>query len=101
MVIIDTEKKSTAIRLLFFLKDVDIEKALVSNKIYFGEKNYKYFTGYLYNDDKFNPLHIMLPETSVYLKSYDGQTKWMNFLIKDDDLLKKYDTICDKASAGI
>ena len=101
MVIIDTEKKSTAIRLLFFLKDVDIEKALVSNKIYFGEKNYKYFTGYLYNDDKFNSLHIMLPETSVYLKSYDGQTKWMNFLIKDDDLLKKYDTICDKASAGI
>ena len=101
MVIIDTEKKSTAIRLLFFLKDVDIEKALVSNKFYFGEKNYKFFTGYLYNDDKFNPLHIMLPETSVYLKSYDGQTKWMNFLIKDADLLKKYNTICDKASVGI
>ena len=101
MVIIDTEKKSTAIRLLFFLKDVDIEKALVSNKIYFGEKNHKYFTGYLYNDDKFNPLHIMLPETSVYLKSYDGQTKWMNILIKDADLLKKYNTICDKARVGI
>ena len=31
-------------------------------------------------------LHIMLPKTSVHLKSYDGQTKWMNFLIKDDDL---------------
>ena len=101
MVIIETEKKSTTIRLLLFLKDVDVEKGLVSNKISFGEKNYKYFTGYLYNDDKFNSLHIMLPETSVYLKSYDGQTKWMNFLIKDDDLLKKYDTICDKASAGI
>ena len=101
MVIIETEKKSTTIRLLLFLKDVDVEKGLVSNKISFGEKKYKYFTGYLYSDDKFNPLHIMLPETSVYLKSYDGQTKWMNFLIKDDDLLKKYDTICDKASAGI
>ena len=101
MVIIDTEKKSTAIRLLFFSKDVDIEKALVSNKIYFGEKNHKYFTGYLHNDDKFNPLDIMLPETSVYLKSYDGQTKWMNFLIKDADLLKKYNTVCDKASVGI
>ena len=33
--------------------DVDIEKVLVSNKIYFGEKNYKYFIGYLYNDNKF------------------------------------------------
>ena len=34
------------------LKDVDIEKVLVSNKIPFGEKNYKYFIGYLYNDNK-------------------------------------------------
>ena len=32
-----------------FLKDVDIEKVLVSNKISSGEKNYKYFIGYLYN----------------------------------------------------
>ena len=30
-----------------FLKDVDIEKVLVSNKIFLGEKNYKYFIGYL------------------------------------------------------
>ena len=35
-----------------FLKDVDIEKVLVSNKISFGEKNYQYFIGYLYNDNK-------------------------------------------------
>ena len=56
-----------------FLKDVDIEKVLVSNKISFGEKNYKYFIGYLYNDNKVKPFHIMLPE------SYDGQTKWIYF----------------------
>ena len=30
-----------------FLKDVDIEKVLLSNKMSFGEKNYKYFNGYL------------------------------------------------------
>ena len=35
----------TAIRLLFFVKDVDIEKVLVSDKISFGEKNFKYFIG--------------------------------------------------------
>ena len=29
------------------LGDVDIEKVLVSKKISFGEKNYKYFSGYL------------------------------------------------------
>ena len=27
------------------LRDVDIEKVLVSNEISFGEKNYKYFIG--------------------------------------------------------
>ena len=27
----------------------------------------------------------MLPKTSTYVKSYDGQTKWLYFLIKDDD----------------
>ena len=43
----------------------------------------------------------MLPITSVYVKSYDGQTKRMYFLIEDDDLLKKYSTIWDKVSADI
>ena len=76
----DTEiekRKFTALRLLFFLKNVDIKKALVSNKISFGEKNYKYFIGYLYNDHKVKPLHIMILKTSVYLKSYYRQTKRM------------------------
>ena len=84
-----------------FLKDEYIAKVLVPNKISFGEKNYKYFIGYLYNDNKFKPLHIMLPETSAYVKSYDGQTKWMYFLIEDDDLLEKINTICDKVIADI
>ena len=55
-----------------FLGDVDIEKLLVSNKISFGEKNYKYFIGYLYDDNKVKPVNIMLPKTSAYVKSYDG-----------------------------
>ena len=59
------------------LKDVDIEKLLVSNKIFFCEENCKYFIGYLDNDNKVNPLHITLPKTSAYIKRYDGQTKWM------------------------
>ena len=41
-----------------------VEKVLVCNKIFSGEKNYKYFIGHLYNDHKVKPLHIMLPKTS-------------------------------------
>ena len=43
----------------------------------------------------------MLPKTSAYVKSNDGQTKWMYFLIEDDLVLEKYNTIWDKISAGI
>ena len=43
----------------------------------------------------------MLPKTSTYVKGYDGKTKWMYFLIENDDLLKKYNTIWDKVSADI
>ena len=71
-----------------FLEDVDIEKVLVSKKIFSTEKKtVKYFIDYFYNDFKVKPLLIMLPKTSAFVKSYDGQTKWIYFLIKDDDLL--------------
>ena len=43
----------------------------------------------------------MLPKTTAYVKIYDGQTIWMYFLIEDDDLLEKYNTILDKVSADI
>ena len=31
----------------------------------------------------------MLPKTIAKVKTYDGQTKWMYFLIEDDNLLEK------------
>ena len=43
----------------------------------------------------------MFPITIVYLKSYDRQTKTMYFLIENNDLLDKYNTIWDKVSADI
>ena len=84
-----------------FLGDVDIEKVLVSNKISFGEKNYKYFIGYLHNGNEVKPLNIMLTGTRASVKSCDSQTNWMYFLTEDDDLLEKYNTISDKISANI
>ena len=31
----------------------------------------------------------MLPKTRAYVQSCHGQTKWMHFLIEDDDVLEK------------
>ena len=42
----------------------------------------------------------MLPK-STYVKRYDGQTKWMYFLIEDVDSLEKYNNIWDKVSADM
>ena len=43
----------------------------------------------------------MFPKTSVYVKSYDGQTNWRCFLIDNDDFLEKYNTNWDKLSSDI
>ena len=37
----------------------------------------------------------------MYVKSCNGQTKWMYFLIKDDDLLDKYNPIPEKVSSDL
>ena len=44
---------------------------------------------------------MILPKKTTYVKSYDGQTKWIYFLVEDDDLLEKYNTVWDKVSANI
>ena len=74
-------------------RDADIEKVLVSTRFLLVRKNYKYFIGYYLYNNKIKPFHIMLPKTSAYVKGYDGQTKWMYFLIEEDDLLERYNTI--------
>ena len=43
----------------------------------------------------------MPPKTSACVKSYDGHTNWMYFLIEDDNLLEKYNTVSNKVSADI
>ena len=66
-----------------------------------GEKKKLKILYWLLNYHKDKPLHIMLPETSPYVKRYDGQAKWMYFLIEDYGLLEKHNIICDKVSTDI
>ena len=86
---------------LILLGDVDINNIPISNMVSSGEKMYKYFIGYKDDDYKIKPLHIMFPKTSAYAKGYDGETKWMNVCIKDNDLLKKHNNIWNNVSNGI
>ena len=59
------------------IKNIDINKIVVSNKVSLGKKGFKYFIGY--NDaKKIRPLCIFLLKMSAYRKHFD-ETKYISF----------------------
>ena len=49
---------------------------------------------------KIRPLCIFLPKITAYRKDFD-ETKFMSFLIKDDELLEKYNEIWEKVKDSL
>ena len=79
MMLKSKNKNFINIKDLFKLKNVDINKIVVSNKVSFGKKGFKYFIGY--KDTKENrPLCIFLPKISAYRKYFD-ETKYIYIYI--------------------
>ena len=75
MMLKSKNKNFINIKDLFKLKNVDINKIVVSNKVSFGKKGFKYFIGY--KDTKENrPFCILLPKISAYRKYFD-ETKYI------------------------
>ena len=62
-----------------FLKDVDIDNILISDKIFFNDKYYKYFIVYINGDYKIKSFSIIFSKTSAYVKSYNSETNECNF----------------------
>ena len=50
--------------------NIDINKIIVSNKVLFGKRGFKYFIAYK-DDRKVTLFCIMLPQTSAYRKDFD------------------------------
>ena len=50
------------------------------------------------DESKSKTFSIILPKANAYVKSYDGETKFMYFSIEDEELLKKYNDIWNKVS---
>ena len=69
------------------IKNIDVNKIVVSNKVSFDKKGFKYFTDYS-DVKKISPLCIFLPKMSAYRGDFD-ETKYMSLSIQDDELLKK------------
>ena len=66
-----------------------------SNKFKYSGKGFKYFIGYQDNEIV-KPLCIILPQISRYIKYFENAGKSMSFMIKDDNVLDKYNEIWDK-----
>ena len=62
-----------------FLEDANTDNTLVSNIISSYGKIYIYFIGYLYDDYRSKPLHIMPPKTSAYVKDHDENYLGQNY----------------------
>ena len=78
------------------IDNADVNKVLVSNEEPYDTKNsFKYFIRY--NDNDFiMPLCIKLPQTTGYVKKFEGNTT-MSFKISDKQLQKKYNEIWKKS----
>ena len=71
LVILKSKNKNfTKIKYPTSIKNVDINKVVVSNRVSFGKKKrFKYFIGY--KDDKIRTLCIFLPKMSTYRRDFD------------------------------
>ena len=74
------------------LELVNVDQIVISDKFKHSDHGFKYFIGYE-EDDIVKPLCIILPQMSGYMKFFENGEKKMSFLIKDDDVLDKYNEI--------
>ena len=77
------------------LMSVNVDQIVVSDKFKHNNEGFKYFIGYQ-EGEIVKPLCIILPQMSGYIKYFENGGKNMSFLIKNDRVLDKYNTISDK-----
>ena len=67
----------------------------ISDKFKHSDDGFKYFIGYK-GGEIVKTLCIILPEMSGYIKYFENRGKNMSFMIKNDDVLDKYNEIWNK-----
>ena len=74
------------------LNSVDLSNIVVSSKWKISDAKYKYFSGYL-NNDVIQPLCVILPQMSGYIKYFDDGGKNMSFVTDDKEIHEKYNEL--------
>ena len=78
------------------INNIDIYEIVVYNKASLSKKGFKILIGHK-GGKNVRPLCILLPGMSAYRKDFD-ETKYMSLLIKEYELLEKYNEIWEKVS---
>ena len=79
----------------FKIKDIDINKILISEAESYGKNNAKkYIIGY--SNDVIRPIRIFFPQMIGYAKCFDD-SKTMSFPADDKELLKEYTKVWEKS----
>ena len=76
------------------LDSIDLSKIVVSNKCKINDTTYKYSCGYL-NNDVIQPLCVILPQMSGYIKYFDNGRKNMSFVTDDKEVYERYNEILE------
>ena len=74
------------------IDSVDLSKIVVSSRWKISDTKYKYFCGYL-NNDVIQPLCVILPQMSGYIKYFDDGGKNMAFVTDDKEVYEKYNEL--------
>ena len=71
------------------LISVNTEHIVTPDKFKHSSEGFKYFIGYQ-ESEIVKPLYIILPQMSGYIKHFKNGGKNMFFMVKDDNVLDKY-----------
>ena len=74
---------------------VNTKHIVTSDKFKHTDEGFKYFIGYQ-EDEIVKLLCIILPQMSGYIKYFENGGKNMSFMVKDDNVLDKFNNIWDK-----
>ena len=94
--IVVNKKEFHASKQAIALNLVNTNKILVSDKFKHSDDGFKYFIGYLDNDDVIRPLCIILPHMSGCIKYFGNGGKNMSFKVEDESGYLKYTEIWNK-----
>ena len=74
---------------------INIDQIVVTDKFRHNDDGFKYFIGYK-ESEIVKLLCITLPQMNAYKKKIEKGGKNISFIIKDDDVLDKYNEIWEK-----